>query len=385
MVANLAEPASTVLRERTGDWSARFATALGHAWDAASIEALHEELDALAIEADGAADATLSAAAVDLSIYLCSFVERGGAPSPQQRVRLVTLNQALATCAHSPAWAATSAPPAPAPAPALRVVAPAATEAQVLCVSDDPMLFMALEDVLGGRGIGVAGHRPADAGGALPRGIVQCVVTDGAALRELRELDRHVGALTGRSGVRPTVVTLLDDASTGERLRALRAGADHVVAWDGDVDALAERVTRILGTRPQQRLRALLIDDDRSQTQFCDSILRRFDVETVVCSDPAQATTMFTAHRPDVVLVDLHMPELDGLVLCERILELPGAECAAILFLSGDPEPETRFDALSAGGDDFLAKPVQPRHLVRAVLAHGKRAQRRRRALATAG
>jgi DNA-binding response OmpR family regulator len=60
------------------------------------------------------------------------------------------------------------------------------------------------------------------------------------------------------------------------------------------------------------------------------------------------------------------------------LLEIPGSENVAVLFPSGDDELETRFDALNAGGDDFLGKPLQPRHLMRAVAAHGRRAQRRR-------
>jgi CheY-like chemotaxis protein len=131
----------------------------------------------------------------------------------------------------------------------------------------------------------------------------------------------------------------------------------------------------------EEPLRVLVVDDDRSQAVFCHAVLRRFGVAVVTTDDPRQVPELVRIHHPDVILVDLYMPEVDGLMLTEQLLAMPALDHVAILFLSGDAEPDTRFVALAAGGDDFLTKPIQPRHLIRAVLGHGKRAQRRRRRL----
>jgi DNA-binding response OmpR family regulator len=53
----------------------------------------------------------------------------------------------------------------------------------------------------------------------------------------------------------------------------------------------------------------------------------------------------------------------------------PDSASTSIVFLSGDQDSETRFEALAAGGDDFLTKPILPRHLVAAVLTRGRRAR----------
>jgi len=145
---------------------------------------------------------------------------------------------------------------------------------------------------------------------------------------------------------------------------------------------LVERLSHILAARSEEALSVVVIDDDPSQTLFCSSILRRVGVSAICCNDAKSAMRALRQELPDVVLVDLHMPEIDGLELTEQLLALPGSEFVSVLFLSGDDEPDTRFDALTAGADDYLSKPIQPRHLIRAVLAHGKRSQRRRRAAA---
>jgi DNA-binding response OmpR family regulator len=254
----------------------------------------------------------------------------------------------------------------------------------VLCVSKDMALLGSLDRALQSHHAALIGCSPQDDVVAqVPPFGVQCVIVDADALRVLPELEFNSTRLSRREGARPIFVALMPDHRTTERLRALRAGADHVLVR-GRMDDLADRLEQIIDEHHEESLRVLVVDDDRSQGIFCQGVLRRFGIETETCDDPRQAVDLFKARHPDVVLVDLHMPEIDGLELTEALLAEPGTDHVSILFLSGDPEPETRFDALAAGGDDFLSKPIQPRHLIRAILAHGKRAQRRRRRLGAA-
>src|SRR5690348_13042554 len=67
------------------------------------------------------------------------------------------------------------------------------------------------------------------------------------------------------------------------------------------------------------------------------------------------------------------MPDMDGLSLASAVRGQPDAASTSIVFLSGDQDSETRFEALAAGGDDFLTKPILPRHLIKAVLTRGRR------------
>jgi PleD family two-component response regulator len=130
-----------------------------------------------------------------------------------------------------------------------------------------------------------------------------------------------------------------------------------------------------LRERDSAPLRAMIIDDDRSQAMFCESVLRHAGVETRLYTDARQALAEFAEFRPEVVLLDLYMPDMDGLSLASAVRGQPDAASTSIVFLSGDQDSETRFQALAAGGDDFLTKPILPRHLVAAVLTRGRRAR----------
>jgi DNA-binding response OmpR family regulator len=376
-------------------WCLAMRAQLTRIWMQSEVERLHAELDALALEAEQAGRAELGELAINVSVYLCSFIGEYGGPNETQCERLLELVDDLQCAAmdampasHAQASNATPRPaPAPVPPPAPSPAAAARTEKarfNVLCVSKDLGLLGALDSALASHHAALVGCSPLDDVVAqVPSFGVQCVIVDADALAVLPELEYNSTRLSRREGARPIFVALMPDHRTGERLRALRAGADHVLVR-GRMDELADRLEQIIEEHHDESLRVLVVDDDRSQGVFCAGVLRRFGISTDTCDDPRLAVGLFQRQRPDVVLVDLHMPEIDGLELTESLLAQPGADHVSILFLSGDPEPETRFDALAAGGDDFLAKPIQPRHLVRAILAHGKRAQRRRRRLASA-
>src|SRR3546814_6723031 len=63
--------------------------------------------------------------------------------------------------------------------------------------------------------------------------------------------------------------------------------------------------------------------------------------------------------RPDLVLTDLHMPGLDGAEITALIRAHAAFAPTPIVFLTGDPDPETQFEVLQVGADDFLTKPVR--------------------------
>jgi DNA-binding response OmpR family regulator len=71
--------------------------------------------------------------------------------------------------------------------------------------------------------------------------------------------------------------------------------------------------------------------------------------------------------HPDLVLMDLHMPDANGVELTALIREHPAFARTPIVFLSGESDPEMRFAAINAGGDDFLTKPIRPKHLIDSV------------------
>lgn len=113
--------------------------------------------------------------------------------------------------------------------------------------------------------------------------------------------------------------------------------------------------------------RVLIVEDDRSQALFAQSVLHGAGMQAIVQMEVEGVQQAITEHRPDLILMDLHMPGLDGMRLTALIRQQPDQQLLPIVFLTGDMDPERQFEVLDSGADDFLTKPIRPRHLVAAV------------------
>ena len=81
-------------------------------------------------------------------------------------------------------------------------------------------------------------------------------------------------------------------------------------------------------------------------------------------TDSRTVAEIYIRQRPDLILLDLHMPHLDGLEVMDRLNEIAEASYLPILILSADLTPDARRDALSRGAKDFVAKPFQQDELL---------------------
>jgi signal transduction histidine kinase len=87
-----------------------------------------------------------------------------------------------------------------------------------------------------------------------------------------------------------------------------------------------------------------------------------YQVETAEGGDEALET--LSSFKPDLILLDIQMPEMDGLEVCRRIRERPNGDLLPIIFLTGDERPDIHSLAFQVKGDDFLRKPVLSAELV---------------------
>jgi CheY-like chemotaxis protein len=92
--------------------------------------------------------------------------------------------------------------------------------------------------------------------------------------------------------------------------------------------------------------RVLVVEDDRSQALFAQSVLNGAGIEATLQTEAAGVLDAIRAHKPDLVLMDLHMPEIDGMRLTTLIRQQPGQQMLPIVFLTGD---RTRSASSSAG------------------------------------
>jgi EAL domain-containing protein (putative c-di-GMP-specific phosphodiesterase class I)/CheY-like chemotaxis protein len=121
--------------------------------------------------------------------------------------------------------------------------------------------------------------------------------------------------------------------------------------------------------------RILIVEDDRSQALFAESVLNGTGMQARVVSVSNEVMAAMVEFLPDLVLTDLHMPGMNGTELTTLIRADAAFAHIPIVFLTGDPDPERQLEVLKVGADDFLSKPVRPRHLVAAVESRVRRAR----------
>ncbi|WP_369039328.1 EAL domain-containing protein [Stenotrophomonas maltophilia] len=128
-------------------------------------------------------------------------------------------------------------------------------------------------------------------------------------------------------------------------------------------------------TEADSPYRVLIVEDDRAQALFAQSVLHGAGMQATVLGDADGVQQAIREQRPDLILMDLHLPGLDGMRLTAMIRQQPGMQLLPIVFLSGDPDPERQFEVLDCGADDYLSKPIRPRHLIAAVANRIRRAR----------
>lgn len=205
------------------------------------------------------------------------------------------------------------------------------------------------------------------------------IIIDAHFLSTLDQLGDALKAARGRSSQRVALLALSDLDDLGVRLRAMRAGADAFIPLPTQTTDVMARVAELTESDQSDPYRILIVEDDRSQAMFAESILRKAGMVTNMATDPLAVLSDIDRFNPDLILMDLYMPGCSGMELTAIIREREAFVSTPIVFLSGESDTDKHFEALNAGGDDFLSKPIRPKHLISAVTNRLRRARHIRR------
>ena len=121
--------------------------------------------------------------------------------------------------------------------------------------------------------------------------------------------------------------------------------------------------------------RILLVDDEPDILEFVGYNLRREEFEVHTASNGREALEVAEQVQPHLILLDMMMPEMDGIETCRRLREIPSLAHTMVVFLTARAEDESQLEGFEVGADDYITKPVKVKLLVSRLKAILKRAE----------
>lgn len=116
-------------------------------------------------------------------------------------------------------------------------------------------------------------------------------------------------------------------------------------------------------------IKILLVDDEPDILEIIGYNLSQEGYQIVTASNGKEAITKAKKEHPNLIIMDVMMPEMDGIEACENIRKLPDFENTIITFLTARSEDYSQVAGFDAGADDYIAKPIKPKVLVSKVKA----------------
>jgi putative two-component system response regulator len=113
--------------------------------------------------------------------------------------------------------------------------------------------------------------------------------------------------------------------------------------------------------------RILVVDDQEPICTFLQRLLQLHGYEVVLASDGQSALAAVASVRPDVILLDIGLPDTDGFHVCRRLRQDRETRLTPVIFITGRNDREQRVQGLACGADDFLTKPVDSQELLARV------------------
>ena len=205
----------------------------------------------------------------------------------------------------------------------------------------------------------------------LPAAIVMDVDFSGAGVG----LKLAAEAQIGLEEPLPLLFFSLHETDTPTRLAAVRAGGQEFLTGTLEASSLLEKIEVLTCVAQYEPYKVLIIDDSRAQAMHTERLLNSAGIVTRTLIEPIQAMAELADFQPDLIILDMYMPACTGTELAKVIRHNDRYVSVPIIYLSAEDDMDKQLDAMSEGGDDFLTKPIQPRHLITTVRNRAARAR----------
>jgi diguanylate cyclase (GGDEF)-like protein len=166
-----------------------------------------------------------------------------------------------------------------------------------------------------------------------------------------------------------------EDGSIETRLKASRSGGEEFFFPAIDPGQLIEKIESYTHANPIEPYRVLVVDDSRAQAKFMENVLKKAGMKPCIITDPMQIIHALDQFSPEIIILDMYMPGCTGMEIARVIRQQDRLHSVPIIYLSAEDDVSKQLHAMSLGGDDFLTKPIDPKHLIATLHNRGRRAR----------
>lgn len=185
----------------------------------------------------------------------------------------------------------------------------------------------------------------------------------------------YVARLRLREGHQLPVIFISSRDDMEARLQVCRAGGDAYFTKPLRYHLVADRLDRLTGRQPSRPYEILIVDDDLAQVKHYSQALEEAGMSVSILVDPMDVLDHLKRQRPDLILLDLYMPGCSGPELAAILQQHESFLSIPVVFLSSEDDFDQQVEALGLGGEDFLTKPIDPKHLIATIRPRVERAR----------
>ncbi len=173
----------------------------------------------------------------------------------------------------------------------------------------------------------------------------------------------------------PIIFMSDEDGSIETRLQASRCGGEEFFYPAVDPGQLIEKIETYTHGNTVEPYKVLVLDDSRAQAKFMETVLKKAGMTAHIITDPMQIIHALEEFSPEIIILDMYMPGCTGMEIARVIRQQDRFHSVPIIYLSAEEDVTKQLHAMSLGGDDFLTKPIDPKHLISTIHNRGRRAR----------
>jgi len=174
------------------------------------------------------------------------------------------------------------------------------------------------------------------------------------------------------------VVVFTAQESFADRVKVARMGGRGFLQKPVSPDQVWQAIAQVLQQSSTPEAKLLIVDDDLQLLDFLRTLLEPWGFNLTLLNDPQQFWNTLEQFVPDLLILDVEMPDLSGIDLCQVVRNDPRWSDLPVLFLSARTDSQTVHQVFTAGADDYVNKPIVGPELVARVLNRLERTKIRR-------